>query len=151
MTIQTSMQASPSPKRKARGVRVALAGSALLALGLATPAQAHGSFEQGFQDEMGRLLAHEAVHAGRAILAHGIAEVHYRHAVREYRHRIGDRLDHYADHRRQARRHVRRHLKHHGALHYHDGHACRVDHHDAAVFDRLREIERGQRDHARGY
>jgi len=46
-----------------------ITGLALVVLIAASPATAKNEFENGFKDELGRVAAHEAVGAGRQILA----------------------------------------------------------------------------------
>jgi hypothetical protein len=67
-----------------------LAPALVLGLGLllaTSPAQAKDEFEDGFKDELGRIAAHEAVHAGK----HVVAAVVYGESHRRDRHR--DRRD----------------------------------------------------------
>lgn len=50
------------------GIGVGITGLALVLMGT-SPAEAKNEFEDGFKDELGRIAAHEAVGAGRQILA----------------------------------------------------------------------------------
>jgi hypothetical protein len=68
MTHRTSTQRTRKLCASAlAALGVALAGATLSA----SPAQARNEFENGFEDQMGRLLAVEAFHVGRVILGGG--------------------------------------------------------------------------------
>jgi hypothetical protein len=73
---------SPS-RQRARWSAIAAALGPVLLAGLLTaaPARADGAFERGFENELGRILAHETVHLGRHVLFHGAAPYAV-HAVR---------------------------------------------------------------------
>ena len=60
-----------SSRRASRIASLALA-TALLC-GIATPARAGSHFENGYEDQLGRLLAFETVAVGRALLFPGVA------------------------------------------------------------------------------
>lgn len=81
---------------------VLLCGGTLTLLGIAAaPAAADSNFERGFERELGRILAHEAVSAGKAVLYHGGVK-HARHGSR---HRYDKDRRHYRKYRRD--RHYR--------------------------------------------
>lgn len=111
-----------------------LCGGTLLLFGAASaPAHADSNFERGFERELGRILAHEAVNAGKAILFHGVVHphatpVHYGHRDRHYRdrrHRDDHRpyrvyRTHHRDHRygywddhRKHKKHWKKHKREH--------------------------------------
>ncbi|MGH0032819.1 MAG: hypothetical protein ACQGVC_23745 [Myxococcota bacterium] len=57
---------------------LAVLGTFLWVGATAAPAHADSNFERGFEDQLGRILAYEAVNAGKEILFHGIVHpVHY--------------------------------------------------------------------------
>lgn len=66
------LERTQQPASPMRRLVIALAGSTLVAglLG-AAPARADGAFEHGFEDELGRIVAHEAAGAARTLLVHG--------------------------------------------------------------------------------
>ena len=80
----------------------------------AAPAQADSNFERGFEDQMGRILAYEAVNLGKHILFQGVvAPYQTAHQGYRYDHRYdrGDRYRtpaYYGDHYRKPR-YVKRH------------------------------------------
>ncbi len=94
---------------------------------LATPAQAGDAFENGFKDELGRIAAREAVHAGKHILVSVLDPgAHHRH---ESHGRVHPRHEHHGHHR-HPRHGPPGHVKHHKhKKHKHHKHAHRR-HHD---------------------
>jgi hypothetical protein len=95
---------------------VLLCGGTLLLFGAAAPASADSNFERGFERELGRILAHEAVNAGKAVLFQGVVHP-YAHAshYRTPRHEYYDDYrghDHHRHYRAKRRHH--RHKRHHG-------------------------------------
>ena len=138
---------------------LATVGAFVLVGTTATPAQADSNFERGFEDQMGRILAYEAVNLGKHVLFQGVFQPypghgdhhrysrhddqrrHGRHFTRYDRGR-GPSHDHWkrydADawrhyrHERRHDRHERRHYRRYTRHHRHDRH-CRhqVSHHDA--------------------
>jgi hypothetical protein len=121
---------------------VLLCGGTLLLFGAAAPASADSNFSRGFENELGRVLAHEAVLAGKAVLFQGVVHpyAHGRHYDthrddyyddrrdrrhrRHHRHRVQRYVGHgdYYDGHRRPHRH-KRHKKHHKRRHYR-GHGC---------------------------
>ena len=102
------------PRRIAR--RAGLAAAATLALGVglaASPAAARNDFANGFEDELGRIVAHQVARIGREVVAVGYYDRgpygdegfrHHRPYRYERRHHRYDRRRH-----RYERRHCRRH------------------------------------------
>ena len=92
-----------------------LCGGTLALFGAAAPASADSNFERGFERELGRILAHEAVNAGKAVLFQGVVNP-YGHGYAHPAH--FDRRDrrHIRQHRRQLeyRRWLRQQRRHHG-------------------------------------
>lgn len=138
--------------------RPAMLGAALaLALGTlvlgASPADARNDFRNGFEDEMGRIVAHHVAAVGHAILAGPVVihkEVHIRHG-RPYRHRV-HRHPHARPHRHKIHRH-RAHRRDCGHRGHVRGRGHRHDHgRIAAIGKRVhRESERrGGRGGGRG-
>ncbi len=118
-------------KLQAQSTRVAVFTAALavgVGLLLASPAQAKDEFERAFKHELGRIAAHEAVHAGRHVLAgtplglhYGFPrQVHYRHGrFQGTSHHYGHdrvRVSHWRF-RHGYDRHYRRHRHHDGCSH----------------------------------
>ncbi|HVN40249.1 MAG TPA: hypothetical protein VMW19_18970 [Myxococcota bacterium] len=69
MSVQSSML-----RRVSGGARIAALAIAVVAIaGVARTARADSHFENGFEDQLGRILAFEAVQAGKAVLFHGAA------------------------------------------------------------------------------
>lgn len=59
--------------RRGIGAPLALAAiGAFVWMGMAAPARADSNFERGFEDQMGRILAYEAVNLGKHILFEGV-------------------------------------------------------------------------------
>jgi hypothetical protein len=104
---------------------LAAALGAVLFAGLltATPARADSNFERGFENEMGRILAHETVALGKHVIAQASGVPYAVHATvrgepyrddyepqRRHRH-----FHRYAErgHRKHAKRHHGRHHRHH--------------------------------------
>jgi len=86
-----------------RGLALAGFGTALmLGLALAAPAAADSNFERGFEDQLGRIAAVEAVHLGKHLLLHGAGHhvVHASHVEASVR---------YVSPGRHPRRHAHRH------------------------------------------
>ena len=113
-----------------------IAGRSLAALALllcagfaATPAQAGNEFRDGFEDQLGRLVAVEAFHMGRLILTggHPGSTTQYVYVETPYQ-------------TKRSHRHWKHHRKHHGR---HYGRHERCDH------GRERGRHHGGRDHAR--
>lgn len=125
-------------------------GAFFLSGATATAARADSNFERGFEDQMGRILAFEAVSLGKQVLFQGVAHSHqtahydrgygdyrftrygdgYRHGKRvRWHHRRGDgpRHDHWKayDYRRDF--HRDRHRAEHRRHRRHDRH-CRAHH-----------------------
>jgi hypothetical protein len=90
----------------------------------ASPARAGDEFERGFKDELGRIAAHEAVGAGKLVLAHVLLGdyAHVTHRDRD-RVRVVERVR-VVRHVERARPHTRhrhaRHIRH--AQHRHAQH-----------------------------
>jgi hypothetical protein len=120
-----------NPKHRNLATRPILALAVLASVGLLTaaPAQAADEFENGFQDELGRLVAHEVVRAGATLLygpyyaagAVYTAPLPVRSAVYEARHRqrfqqarcAHGRLGHRHALRERAKRRHRLERRHH--------------------------------------
>lgn len=99
------------------GGRFWLAPALVLGLGLllaTSPAQAKNEFEDGFKDELGRIAAHEAVRAGKHVVAAVVYGDSHRHDRQRDRYDRDD-WDREAWDRDDRRRDDRRH--HHGAFH----------------------------------
>jgi len=96
---------------------VLLCGGTLLLFGAAAPASADSNFERGFEHELGRILAHEAVNAGKAVLFHGVVHPYADHGYQQARHGYSydtHRRHRYVEHKRRHRGWKRRHHRHHG-------------------------------------
>jgi hypothetical protein len=102
-------------------------------------AEAGDAFERGFQDELGRITAHEAVHLGRAVLGE-VLLVDHDHGYRgSYGYRpipCGGYWTGSREHRHHYHHHHKHKHKHHA--HHHDdgppwgyawGYRARHDHH----------------------
>ena len=112
---------SPFPRtRNRRSVVTFLAGLALACL-MAVPAQAGNEFDDGFEDQLGRLVATEVFHLGRFLLTGG---AHYAYTYDDRHARRAHRRAH--RHHRQHR-HDRHHHHDHDRHHWreHEGHAHR--------------------------
>ena len=121
----------------------------------ATPAQADSNFERGFEDQMGRILAYEAVNLGKHALFQGVVQPyrghgddhHYsRHGVHHRRGKLFTRYDRgrgpshdhwkrydaddWRHYRHERRSNYRIQVLHHGH-HRHNRHCQhQVSHHD---------------------
>jgi hypothetical protein len=110
-------------------------GAFLLLQAAPTPARADSYFERGFEDQMGRILAYEAVNLGKHILVHGVIHpypaVHHGygghpsyggyHPSMSYAYGYGDGR-HHRKHWDHDRGHWGRgHGRHH---HHHHHHGC---------------------------
>jgi hypothetical protein len=117
-----------SSRFSARSRRLGLAGGVLaagLVLATASGAQAKDEFEDGFKIELGRIAAHEAVHAGKHILG-GVFHDHGDHGGYQggygypaYGHGYGHGGNHYRHHRGHHWKHHRHHrgCGHHSSTH----------------------------------
>ncbi len=119
------MRNEQTSKRRIPWRLVWLCGGTLALFGAAAPASAGDTnFERGFERELGRILAHEAVNAGKAILFQGIVhpDAHLQYAghrghPRYYRGHHDRR--HWRKHRRiEHRRWQRRQHRHHHGYPY---------------------------------
>lgn len=80
-----TMQNPTLRDRQTRGAALAVFGLALAAIALpAAPAQARDEFENGFEDQIGRLLAFEAYRVGRVVLGAGVPYAGYRGDYYDY-------------------------------------------------------------------
>jgi hypothetical protein len=61
-----------SGSRRAGAAAALCIGAFLLLQGAPAPARADSNFERGFEDQMGRILAYEAVNLGKHILVRGV-------------------------------------------------------------------------------
>jgi hypothetical protein len=131
-------QATPDTTRSARGTRgLAILATLILAGFFAAPAQAGGNeFDDGFQDQLGRLVATEVFHLGKWVLAGGPTYVHH-YEPQRYERRHSRPRGHAHGHYKHHRRHHYKHAAHRG--HYwrkHRGHdhgyraACNVETHE---------------------
>lgn len=95
-------------------VAVAAIGAFLL-VGSAAPAKADSNFSRGFEDQMGRILAYEAVNLGKHVLFQGVAQSvnHRPYRGDDHRYDRDRRRDsrHYyrTDYRRPQHNHWREH------------------------------------------
>ena len=111
MRIQTSS--------RARGLAIACA-VAIAGVGVvgAAPAQAENDFANGFEDQLGRIAAHQVVNLGAFILSGGYyhPQAQVRHAPYGYRHAdpyaYGYRHPTPRKHYRKHKHHRRHHRKH---------------------------------------
>ena len=136
------------------GALLAAVGAALF---MAAPAQAGGNeFDDGFQDQLGRLVATEVFHLGKWVLAgapHYIEHVEYRHVERpryrdhDDRHRGRGHYKHRWHHKHKRHHHERRHHYRHG--HRHDE-PCNVETHERVRRNRHGEVVEYER-HERRY
>ena len=124
---QAISERTPSMRRGGEGAMVAIV--ALMAF-TAAPASAGGNeFDDGFEDQLGRLVATEVFQLGRAVLTGG-----YHHAAHSYGRHPDDyrpyrRHDHYR-HRGHAKHHRWHHWRHHRD-HGHDyDEPCNVEFHE---------------------
>ena len=94
-----------------------LCGTTLALFGAAAPASADSNFERGFERELGRILAHEAVNAGKAVLFQGVVQPYaYGHGRVDHVHYDDRRVRrHYRQgrHDRQYQRWLRQQRRHH--------------------------------------
>lgn len=143
-------QATPDTTRSTRGTRgFALLATLILAGFFATPAHAGGNeFDDGFQDQLGRLVAAEVFHLGKWVLAGAPTYVHYetdRYERRRHRPR-GHAHGHYKHHKRHRRHHAK-HDDHRGRYwrkHYGHDHRyeapCNVETHERIRRNRHGEV-----------
>ena len=122
---------------------LATVGAFVLVGTSATPAQADSNFERGFEDQMGRILAYEAVNLGKHALFQGVVQPYHgyrddhRYSRRDDRHRQGKHFTRYdrgrgpshdhwqrhdADHWRHYRHEQRQHYSHRVRHHRHHRH-----------------------------
>jgi len=136
-----------------RRSRIGLFAAAGLALfvGLgASEAEARNDFANGFEDELGRIVAHSVANIGHAAVA-----VHYRdhgyHGRRHWKHRRHHRrAKHFNRHYRHKRAHHRGHRARKVVIHNHYEGCGHRDHFDR--FDRRdRYDRRDRRDRRRDY
>ena len=132
-------KATGNTERTMRAPRTLAAIAALACLGfVAAPAQAGGELRDAFEDQMGRLLAVEALHTGKWILSGGYYGHHgtQHYGVRpawdhQRRHHYEPRgHGHYRHHakRHHAKRHHRSWNRNHHHYHY-DDQPCNVETH----------------------
>ncbi len=94
-------------------------GAFLLAGATAAPAQADSNFEHGFEDQLGRIFAFEAVNLGKHVLFQSVA-----HPYRDRHHRSYDSRDHhryvrYEGHHGHGKHYWKSHRRHHAPKHNH--------------------------------
>jgi hypothetical protein len=87
---------------------------ACAALFMAAPAQAGGEFQDGFEDQLGRLAALEVFHIGHILLT-GHASPYYEVRYAQVGYAPQHRRHHYKHHHKHPRHHVAHHHHHHGA------------------------------------
>ncbi len=128
------MQSNRDVRKTGRWGGCPLAAAAIAAFLLAgttaAPAQADSNFEHGFEDQLGRILAFEAVNLGKHLLFQGVS-----HPYRGTHHRSYDRGDHhryvhYGDHRGHGRHYWESRRRHHAPRrdHWRDRDRHRGDH-----------------------
>jgi hypothetical protein len=157
-------QATPDTTRNARGARgLAILATLILAGFFAAPAQAGGNeFDDGFEDQLGRLVATEVFHLGKWVLTGGPTYVHYaperydrheRHHARPRGHAHGH-YKHHKRHKRHGYKHIahRNHYsrRHHGHDHRY-GAACNVETHERVRRNRHGEVVEYERHERRGH
>lgn len=106
----------------------------------AAPASAGGNeFDDGFEDQLGRLVATEVFHLGRAVLTGG-----YHHAAYAY----GRHHDDYGPHRGHGHYRHRHHWRHHHHGYGYDE-PCNVESHERVRRDRHGEVVEYERHEVR--
>lgn len=128
---------------------IAIAAILALMAFTAAPAQAGGNeFDDGFQDQLGRLVASEVFHLGKWVLAGGPHYVHHDYRPSHYEPRP-HRGHGYARHYRHKRRHYRHDRgHHHGHGHRYDA-PCNVETHERVRRDRHGDVVEYERHEVR--